>query len=84
MNQAEHTGTECLRLQRSAADEKLFDLVEPVFDRYTRVTTKRQSNEVFKFDRQVPVVAASTRLRYTSKLAVAPPRFWLESLMIGP
>jgi hypothetical protein len=63
MNEAEHTGTECLRLQRSAADEKVFDLVEPVFDRYTRVTTKRQSNEVFKFDRQVPVVAASTRLR---------------------
>jgi hypothetical protein len=63
MNQAEHTGTECLRLQPSTAEEKVFDLVEPVFDRYTRVTTKRQSNKVFKFDRQVPVVAARTRLR---------------------
>ena len=54
---------EYLKLQRSAADAKVFDLVEPVFDRYTRVTTKRQSNEVWKFDRQVPVVAADTRLR---------------------
>ena len=63
MNQAEHTGTEYLKLQRSAADAKVFDLVEPVFDRYTRVTTRRQSNEVWKFDRQVPVVAAGTRHR---------------------
>ena len=54
---------EYLKLQRSAADAKVFDLVEPVFDRYTRVTTKRQSNEVWKFDRQVPVVAAGTPLR---------------------
>jgi glucoamylase len=54
---------EYLKLQRSVADEKVFDLVEPVFDRYVAGATERPSNEVWKFNRQVPAVAAGTRLR---------------------
>ncbi len=54
---------EYLKLQRSAADKKVFDLVEPVFNRYAGSVAKRPSNEVWKFNRQVPVVAAGTCLR---------------------
>jgi glucoamylase len=54
---------EYLKLQRSTADAKVFDLVEPVFDRYASGAVEHQSNEVWKFNRQVPAVAAGTRLR---------------------
>ncbi len=54
---------EYLKLQRSAADKKVFDLVDPVFDRYVDATAERPSNEIWKFNRQVPAVAAGTRLR---------------------
>ncbi len=54
---------EYLKLQRSAADAKVFDLVEPVFERYVRGTTERQPIEVWKFNRQLPTVVAGTRLR---------------------
>ena len=54
---------EYLKLQRSAADAKVFDLVEPVFERYVRGTTERQPIEVWKFNRQVPTAAAGARLR---------------------
>lgn len=54
---------EYLKLQRSAADGKVFDLVEPVYDRYTRNPGERQLNEVWKFNRQVPAVAVGARIR---------------------
>ena len=54
---------EYLKLQRSAADAKVFDLVEPVFDRYVRGSTERQPIEVWKSGRQIPTVAAGARLR---------------------
>ncbi len=54
---------EYLKLQRSAAEAKVFDLVEPVFERYVRGATERQPIEVWKFSRQVPSAAAGTRLR---------------------
>ncbi len=54
---------EYLKLQRSAADRKVFDLVGPVFERYAGGAAERQSNEVWKFNRQVQGVAAGTPLR---------------------
>jgi glucoamylase len=55
--------SEYLKLQRSAADGKVFDLVEPVFERYAGGTAERQPIEVWKFNRQVPRLVAGTRLR---------------------
>ena len=55
--------SEYLKLQRSAADGKVFDLVEPVFGRYAGGAAERQPIEVWKFNRPVPRVAAGGRLR---------------------
>jgi len=54
---------EYLKLQRSATDGRVFDLVEPVFDRYIRGEAERPQIEVWKFNRQVSAVAVGTRLR---------------------
>ena len=54
---------EYLKLQRSAADGKIFDLIEAVFERYVRISKERHPIEVWKFNRQVPVIAAGARLR---------------------
>ena len=54
---------EYLKLQRSVADGKIFDLIEAAFERYVRGGTPRQPIEVWKFNRQVPTVATGTRLR---------------------
>ncbi len=53
---------EYLKLQRSAADAKVFDLVEPVFERYVR-GAERQPMEVWKFNRQAATATAGARLR---------------------
>jgi len=55
--------SEYLKLQRSAVDGKVFDLVKPVFERYAGSATERQPIEVWKFNRQVPHVVAGGRLR---------------------
>ena len=54
---------EYLKLQRSAADGKIFDLIEAVFERYAGGSHGRQPIEVWKINRQVPTVAPGTRLR---------------------
>jgi glucoamylase len=54
---------EFLKLQRSAADNKVFDLIEPVLERYASGTAERQPMEVWKINRQLPRVSGGTRLR---------------------
>ena len=54
---------EYLKLQRSAADGKIFDLIEAAFERYVRGGMERPPIEAWKFNRQVPTVAAGMRLR---------------------
>jgi glucoamylase len=55
--------SEYVKLHRSVADGKIFDLIEPVYDRYVSGKATRRPIEVWKFDRQVPSVAAGTLLR---------------------
>jgi len=55
--------SEYLKLQRSAADGKIFDLIDSVFERYVSGASERQPIEVWKFNRQVPAIASGTRLR---------------------
>jgi glucoamylase len=45
--------SEYVKLYRSAADGRVFDLVEPVHDRYVRHKGERKAIEVWKFNRQV-------------------------------
>ena len=52
-----------LKLQRSAADGKVFDRIDAVYDRYVAGSLERNSIEVWKFNRQVPMVPAGTLLR---------------------
>jgi glucoamylase len=54
---------EYLKLQRSAADAKVFDLVEPASERYADKTFKHQPIEIWKFNRQIETVELGTRLR---------------------
>jgi glucoamylase len=54
---------EYVKLRRSAAEGKIFDLIEASYDRYVRGHHERQAIEVWKFNRQVPTVAAGARLR---------------------
>jgi glucoamylase len=54
---------EYVKLRRSAADGKVFDLIEAAYDRYVRCAPERHTIEVWKFNRQVPDVAAGTHLR---------------------
>ncbi len=55
--------SEYVKLQRSAADGKVFDLIEAAYERYVRGGRERRTIEVWKFNRQVPRVAVGTRLR---------------------
>jgi glucoamylase len=55
--------SEYLKLQRSTADGKVFDVVEPVFERYVARAAERQDIEVWKPNRQVQRIIAGTRLR---------------------
>jgi len=55
--------SEYIKLHRSAADGRAFDLVEPVYDRYVRRNGVRNSVEVWKHNRQVQIVAGGTLLR---------------------
>ena len=50
-------------LYRSAADGRVFDLVEPVHDRYVRHKGERKAIGVWKFNRQVQIIEAGTTLR---------------------
>jgi glucoamylase len=54
---------EYVKLRRSAADGKSFDLIEPAYDRYVRRDRQSSAIEVWKFNRQVPAIATGTRLR---------------------
>ena len=54
---------EYVKLQRSTADGKVFDLIEAACDRYVSGDRKSQTIEVWKFNRQVPRVVAGTLLR---------------------
>ncbi len=55
--------SEYVKLHRSVADGRVFDLVEPVHDRYVRHKGERKAIEVWKFNRQVQTVEAGTILR---------------------
>jgi glucoamylase len=54
---------EYIKLCRSAADGKNYELVEPAYDRYVRNPQKRQAIEVWKVNRQIPKVRPGTPLR---------------------
>jgi glucoamylase len=55
--------SEYIKLHRSIADGRVFDLVEPVYDRYVRDKGERKAIEVWKLNRQVQMVEAGTILR---------------------
>ena len=55
--------SEYVKLCRSAADGRVFDLVEPVHDRYVRHNGERKAIEVWKLNRQVQIIEAGTTLR---------------------
>jgi glucoamylase len=54
---------EYVKLHRSTADRKVFDLVEAVYDRYVRGNGQRVPIEVWKFNRQVQMVESGSILR---------------------
>jgi glucoamylase len=54
---------EYVKLRRSAADGKSFDLIETAYARYVRDDRENRPIEVWKLNRQVPTIAAGTRLR---------------------
>ena len=54
---------EYVKLQRSAADDKVFDRIDAVYERYVTGSLKHNSIEVWKFNRQTPKVPAGTLLR---------------------
>ncbi len=55
--------SEYVKLHRSAADGRVFDLVEPVYDRYVRQNGERKAIEVWKSNRQLQTIAAGMILR---------------------
>jgi len=55
--------SEYVKLHRSAADHRVFDLVEPVYERYVTGTGKRKTIEVWKPNHQVQTVPAGALLR---------------------
>jgi glucoamylase len=55
--------SEYIKLVRSAADGRVFDLVEPVHDRYVLRHGERKAIEVWKLNRQVQIIDADTILR---------------------
>ena len=54
---------EYVKLHRSAADGKVFDLIKAVHDRYVDQDRERRRIEIWKFNRQVPAVPGGTLLR---------------------
>src|SRR5258706_15401364 len=54
--------SEYVKLHRSAADHRVFDLVEPVYERYVTGTGQRKTIEVWKPNHQVQTVPAGGRL----------------------
>ena len=60
--------SEYIKLQRSAADAKVFDRIDAAYDRYVAGSLVRNSIEVWKFNRQVATVPAGTLLRIQSDL----------------
>lgn len=54
---------EYVKLHRSVADGRVFDLVEPAYDRYVNGNGERKKIEVWKFNRQVAAVTGGTLLR---------------------
>ncbi|HVU90124.1 MAG TPA: glycoside hydrolase family 15 protein [Pirellulales bacterium] len=57
---------EYIKLVRSAADGRVFDLLPKVAERYLSVTS-REPIEIWKFNRQPRFVAAGTRLRVITR-----------------
>ena len=55
--------SEYVKLERSAADGKVFDRIEPVYERYVSQKRERRQIEVWKFNRQIRTVAGGTLLR---------------------
>jgi glucoamylase len=55
--------SEYVKLHRSAADRKVFDLIEPAYDRYVRRNGERKTLEIWKSNRQVQIVSPGTLLR---------------------
>src|SRR6201987_1237011 len=55
--------SEYVKLHRSAADRKVFDLVEPAYERDVTGTGKRKMIEVWKLNHQVQTVWAGALLR---------------------
>ena len=55
--------SEYVKLHRSVTEGRVFDLVEPVHDRYVRHKCERKVIEVWEFNRQVQMVEAGTVLR---------------------
>jgi glucoamylase len=54
---------EYLKLLRSTADGKVFDAIEPVFERYQRSAGRRSNLEVWSFQRRIRFAPAGTRIR---------------------
>jgi glucoamylase len=55
--------SEYVKLHRSAADGRVFDLVEAAYERYVKGNGERKTMEVWKPNRQVQTVPAGTLLR---------------------
>jgi glucoamylase len=55
--------SEYVKLHRSAADRKVFDLVEPAYDRYVMGSGERKTLEIWKLNHQVQAVPSGTVLR---------------------
>jgi glucoamylase len=55
--------SEYVKLQRSAADGKVFDLIEAAYDRYVRRRVERKAIEVWKFNRRIQAAPGGTLLR---------------------
>ena len=55
--------SEYVKLHRSAADGKVFDLVEPAYDRYVGRNGGRKTLEIWKSNRQIHTVPPGTLLR---------------------
>ena len=54
---------EYVKLHRSIADGKIFDLIDAAYDRYVRGERSRRVTEIWKFNRQVHTASAGTTLR---------------------
>jgi glucoamylase len=55
--------SEYVKLHRSAADGKIFDLIDLAYDRYVRRDGERKAIDVWKLNRQVPTAVPGTLLR---------------------